>query len=117
MAVFKRVKLFVNNDEEKDYIDFSVNAEIEYEEHEKNIEWLLIMNFFEHDTFSSDDFIVKRQRIIDPKDLDEKFEERIKRDKVDRDWFGEEVYVTLDLKPTQEFKPASITSDSVEFSA
>ena len=117
MVVIKQVKLFVNNDEEKDYIDFSVNVEIEYEEYEKNINWLLIMNFFEHDTFSSDDFIAKRQRIIDPMDLEEAFEERIKKENVDRDWFKEEVYVTLKLKPTQEFKSTSLRSDIAKFRA
>ena len=117
MAVITRVKLFINDDPTKDYIDFSVNADIEYEEHEKNIEWDLYMHFYEHDTISSDDFIVTRKRKIDPLGMDETFEERIKRENLDKDWFDEEVYVILELKPTQKFKSATKRSDDVKFRA
>ncbi len=117
MVLFEKAKLFVNVDEDEDYIEFSVNTEIKFEEHEKIIKWMLTMNFFEHDTFSPDDFITKIQRIIDPKDLEETFEVKIKKDKVDRDWLQEEVYVTLELNPMQKFTPTSIISDTVKFRA
>ena len=117
MALFEKAKLFVSVDEDEDYVEFSVNTEIKFEEHEKIIKWMLTMNFFEHDTFSSDDFITKIQRIIDPNDLEEVFEVKIKKDKVDKDWFKEEVYVSLELKPMQTFTPASLMSDTVKFSA
>ena len=37
MVLFEKAKLFVNVDEDEDYIEFSVNTEIKFEEHEKII--------------------------------------------------------------------------------
>lgn len=126
MARFEKVDLYVNV---KDgYVNFAITPEVYFEEYEKGITWSFTMKFFEHDTFSSDDFIfevthiIKPETIIEgekiiitPRKLNELFKEKIKEERADKSWFTEKVYVDLKLKPIQTLTPAFIRSNFVEF--
>jgi len=117
MAFFELVKLFIDNDEDNDYVEFSVNTEIVFEEHEKDIDWLLTMEFLEHDVFSPDDWICKSVKQINPQDLKETFRVKINRNRLDKDWFKEEVYVKVKLKPTKKYTHTPAVSEPIKFPA
>ena len=114
MVRFEKVDLYVNKD--GDYVNFLVEPHIYFEEYEKCIMWSLTIKFFEHDTWSSDDFIQEVTHIIEPKKLEESFKEKIKKDKIEKHakLTDAKVYVDLKLKPIQKLINVFIRSDYEE---
>lgn len=113
MVCFEEVELFVNK--EGDYVNFLIKPHIIFEKYEKCIMWSLTIKFFEHDTWSSDDFIHKVAHIIEPEKPEEyeEFKENIKKEEIEKHakLTAAKVYVDLKLKPLQTLTTTFIRSN------